>query len=160
MPHKSRYLASFGGIGGILALIKTVIVLFLVFPSLVVAKDFCERISFDPEFPAGIEGNYEIIGRAPSTGASYTGRLILAIEKSTYTITRSINGKPVSGEAWIEECGADKIPYLYVRYDTKPISAGNCRLGNDGDNYYRVTCRTTINADKTWRGLEAWFQNP
>ena len=123
-----------------------------------VASDFCERLPVDPGFPAGIGGQYEIVGRDPETGSAYTGTLAVSYGKSSYALTRRVQGVSVNGDAWVERCGMDKIVRLYAKYYTKPTTEISCTVGGDGDNYYRLTCRTREDGG-TWPGLEAWFQN-
>jgi len=129
----------------------------VVAPTSAVASGFCERMPLDPEVPAGIAGSYEVIGRDPVTSSAYTGTLALTYGKSSYLITRSILGKKVNGEAWIERCGMDTIKVLTARYYTKPVTEISCTFNTDGGNYYRTTCRTR-QGQGDWRGLEAWFQ--
>ena len=121
------------------------------------AADFCERMPVDPEFPAGLNGSYEILGKDPVTEVSYTGTLVLSYSKDSYKLSRTIQGRIVNGNAWIERCGVDKIETLIVRYDTEPVIEMTCTFGTDGDNYYRTTCRARQGKHQ-WRGLEAWFQ--
>ncbi len=118
----------------------------------------CERVPFHPEVPAGLAGGYDIIGKAPGTGASYSGRLVIEHKKDGYAMARTVNGKTVRGDAWLEVCGPDKIHYFWARYGTRPATELLCRLGNDGDNYHRATCRAR--RGKADNGLEAWFQIP
>ena len=128
-------------------------------PSVALAIDPCRKVPHDPEFPAGLEGAYEIIGKDAVTGKAYSGQLAISSGVSAYGIARVIEGKIVKGTAWIEVCGGDKIQYLAVRYATTPEVMASCRIGGDGGNYYRVTCRTRT-GEMTWRGLESWFQTP
>ncbi len=132
--------------------------LFLIAPA-AIASGFCQKKQFEPDFPAGLEGRYEVIGKDPTTGVAYSGYLAIAAGKTSYGIGRVINGKVSQGHAWIESCGPDKIAFLVAEYATEPAMKASCRLGADGDNYYRTTCRTDSGAN-LWRGLESWFQNP
>jgi hypothetical protein len=129
-------------------------------PASFYAADFCERDpTIDPEFPAGLGGSYEIVGKDPLTGSAYAGSLIVDYGKSTYSLTRSVQDGKVHGDAWIERCGADKIVVLIARHYTKPAPLDlRCSLGADGGNYYRTTCRTRYLGSLHWSGLEAWFQ--
>ena len=139
--------------------IQLLLVVFLSFPSIVQANGLCERLPLDPDVPAGLSGAYEVIGKDPRTSTPYVGTIVLANGKSSYAITRTIGKDAVHGDAWMEECGGDKIRFLVARYYTKPITQLSCRLGADGDNYYRTTCRTDTGTGR-WRGLESWFQVP
>ena len=124
-----------------------------------IASGVCERVPLDPELPAGIGGSYEIIGKDPATGNTYTGTLVLGYDKSSYRLIRTTQGNAANGDAWIESCGMDKIKMLVARYYTKPVTEVTCALDADGGNYYRTTCRTR-QGGRQWRGLEAWFQRP
>jgi hypothetical protein len=138
---------------------KTALAIFLLLAaSPVFASDFCLKAPFDAEFPAGLEGRYEIVGKDPATGEVYSGRLVISMERAAYGLDRAIDGKVSKGQAWIEGCGPDKVSFLVVDYATKPVTRARCRLGNDGDNYYRATCRTDA-GENSWRGIEAWFQD-
>ena len=123
-----------------------------------VASDFCKKLPVDPEFPAGLGGQYEIIGRDPISGSAYTGTLLVSYGKDSYAISRTVQGKTVHGDAWAEQCGMDKILWFHAKYYTKPFTEIGCALGGDGDNYNRITCRTR-QGGKNWPGLESWFQN-
>ena len=139
---------------------KTIYATLLVLASpTVIAAEFCQKKPHDPDFPAGLEGRYEIIGKDPKSGAAYSGYLAISTGKSVYGIGRVVDGTVVRGRAWIESCGSDKIAFLVAEYDTNPLTRLSCRLGADGDNYYRTTCRTG-SGEQLWRGLESWFQNP
>jgi hypothetical protein len=129
----------------------------LLSPVLAGAASFCERLPLDPEFPAGLVGSYDLVGKVPGTGRPYAGTLVIATERKTYRLIRTTDGTDVRGDAWIESCGPDKITVLAGSYDTTPKLEIRCSLGGDGDNYFRVSCRTR-EAGGDWQGLEAWFQ--
>lgn len=113
----------------------------------------------DPELPAGLSGNYEIVGKDPITGNAYTATLMLGYGENTYALTRTSDGNTVHGDAWIERCGVGKINVLTARYHTQPRTELSCTLAANGGNYYRTTCKTRQGA-REWHGLEAWFQKP
>ncbi|WP_188396707.1 hypothetical protein [Oxalicibacterium flavum] len=123
------------------------------------AAGFCERMPMDPEFPAGLNGSYDIVGRDVRTGHAYTGTLALDHGREVYTLARTVQGRTVHGEAWMESCGVDRIRTLVVRYDAEPVIRMACSLGADGGNYYRVSCRTVQGGNDS-PGLEAWYQRP
>ena len=124
-----------------------------------VATDICRKAPFNPELPAGLAGSYEIVGRDPVDGTAYSGHLAISAGSSGYGIARVISGKVTQGTAWIENCGQDNIRLLAARFSSSPDILAICTLGADGDNYYRVTCRTRTSA-MSWKGLESWFQSP
>ncbi len=121
------------------------------------AAGFCERMPMDPELPVGLSGSYEVLGRDPLTGAGYTGALVLGHGRDGYVLTRTVEGRTLDGDAWIERCGVDRIMALVVRYHAQPEIEMFCALGMDGDNDYRITCRSRQGPGPR-RGLEAWFQ--
>lgn len=116
----------------------------------------CERIPLGPEAPPGIDGHYQIVGKEPITGRPYSGALDVSEGRDTYLLVRTIKTKRLLGQAWMETCGADKIQVLVLEYRTEqqPI-LGHCWPRMDGDNYWHVTCRTSVRSSA---GLEAWFQ--
>lgn len=136
------------------------LVLLLCTPISVRAADYCTREKLvDPEFPAGLAGTYELVGKDAATGAPYVGTLEVAAEKARYVLTRKSPAGVVKGEGWIERCGADRTIAFVARYHTLPDATELfCSLGSDGDNYYRVTCRSRIARNGEANGLEAWFQ--
>ena len=132
---------------------------FILSPPNALADAFCHVMPVDPEWPAGLAGRYEIVGKNPQTGRAYTGTLNLSYGKNDYELTRSIGKKSIPGRAHIERCGLDQITFLSVRYDSAPVTEALCSLASDGDNYCRITCRTRIPGQSGF-GLEAWFQQP
>jgi len=119
-------------------------------PPAFAADSYCKRVPLDPEFPAGLAGSYEVIGKH-SDGPAYSGTLTLGFGRSRYRVVQTVQGRPTYGTAWFSECGADKIRTLTVRLESKPAIEMRCTIGGDGDNYYRVTCKSS-------KGIEAWFQ--
>ena len=132
-------------------------IVFLGLPLWANADDFCKRKPVDPESPPGFAGTYDVIGKDPITGTAYAGTLTIGFQKTSYSLVRAINGKVVRGEAWIEECGMDKLVVLAAHYNFKQAVELTCALSADADNYYRMTCRTR-NKEQPPTGLEAWFQ--
>lgn len=122
------------------------------------AANFCTPLPVDPEFPAGLDGRYEIVGKDPNTGSAYTGTLHVSYGENAFRLSRTVEGATVHGDAWVEQCGADKILWLHARYYTRPATEIGCAFGRDGDNYNRITCRTR-QTTKNWLGLESWFQD-
>ena len=118
----------------------------------------CRRLPVDPEFPAGFEGRYEVVGKSANTGVAYAGTLTVSDGKNAYVVSRKIGADKESGTAWLQSCGMDKIRSLVVSIDARGGKFREvCNFDADGDNYYRVTCRI----DQGGRsGIEAWFQLP
>lgn len=123
------------------------------------AADFCERLPLDPEFPAGLTGSYQIVGKQASAADAYAGTLAIGYGKNNYALTRTIHGHEIHGDGWIERCGADKITTLVVKYHAKPALGMQCALGADGNNYYRISCKMHQDGSQQY-GIEAWFQEP
>ncbi|WP_437882969.1 hypothetical protein [Pseudomonas sp. LRF_L74] len=121
------------------------------------ADSFCERQKMDREFPAGIEGLYQVVGRRSVDGTPYFGTLQVEYGDDAYTLRRTVQGKTQAGRAWFERCGADRISGLAMEIGGEQ---GFCATGTDGDNYYRFTCRLSGKGKERRQGLEAWFQEP
>lgn len=115
---------------------------------------YCNRLPFDKEVPAGLLGSYDIVGKDAATGNTYSGTLQVNHGKNSYLLTRTVRGRTLKGEAWMESCGPDQFQRLMVRYESKARAIEiACYLVGDGDNFIRASCTT---ADG--RGLEAWYQ--
>lgn len=119
------------------------------------AQPYCQRQAFDPEVPVGLEGGYEVVGKAAGTGKPYAGRLSVSVGKNSYLIRRTVGGRQLRGEGWIELCSPDKFMVFRVQYQTARPEAGRffCYLRTGGDFDYRVSCM-----DLDGKALEAWFQ--
>lgn len=119
------------------------------------AQPYCQRQAFDPELPAGLEGEYEVVGKAGGTGKPYVARLSVSLGKNSYLLRRTAGGRQVRGEGWIELCSPDKFMVLKVQYQTPNQEAGRymCYLRMGGESDYRVSC-TGFDG----KALEAWFQ--
>lgn len=123
------------------------------------ADDFCMRLPMDPESPPSLDGHYDLLGKDPTSGKAYLGTLTVSTGKEGYALTRTVQGKRVKGDGWIEQCGDDKIIVLNARYFTRPTTELLCSLSMQGDNYYRITCKVR-QGPRQEKGLEAWFQQP
>lgn len=125
--------------------------------------EFCERQpEIDPEFPVGLVGDYEVIGKAPGSDETYSGTVTIAIEDgaSSYRLTRTVKGEKIFGEAWIGLCaGQDKVPVLMFEYsDVSPVIRGMCYTRWNLDNYHLISCYVRA-ASEAWHnnGYEAMF---
>ena len=123
--------------------------------SAVQAQAYCQRQAFDPEVPMGLEGTYELVGKA--AGKPYAGRLVVSLGKDSYLLRRTVGGRQVHGEGWVELCSPDKFMVFKVQYPARKPEAGMfiCYLRTGGDFDYRVSC-----TDFEGKALEAWFQRP
>ena len=118
-------------------------------------EPYCKRVPFDEQVPAGIIGTYEIVGKEAVTGQPYSGALKIAVVKNKYTLVRTVRGRTLKGEAWVESCSPDRFQVLRARYRSKPkVTELSCYLRFDGDNYTRASCTTFEGG-----GLEAWYQS-
>lgn len=125
-----------------------------------VADDYCHRPDkIDPEYPAGIVGNYEIIGRVPDGRQVYSGKVQILTGDKSYTIKRTVAGKTMTGKAWIEFCSPDRYAVLRFNYDTeKKAFMGICYFRTNGDNYYLISCYTGYSQKSRPSGLESMFE--
>ena len=128
-----------------------------IIPAVASSADPCQRVPFDPEVPAGLEGAYELIGRDAMTGKPYLGNLQVSLGKNSYLLKRTVRGTVVSGEAWFEGCGADRVKSLFVTYRTSPVTQQVCYLSRNFDNDVQATCKSDQGKTQG-RGLESWFQ--
>ena len=71
----------------------------------------------DIEFFYGfLQGTYKIIGKAPDSNQTYTGKVILKIEGGRLQVIRKIGSKEIKGIGTIEIATADEIKVLRVRF--------------------------------------------
>lgn len=141
-------------------MLKIAPLLLLFLASSAMADEYCQRPDkIDPEYPAGIDGRYEIIGRLPESDVAYTGQLQIANGTKAYSLRRTVAGKTITGEGWIEFCSADRYMVFKFRYNsgTKPF-VGICYPRSNGDNYYIISCYTSDGTAFTHHGLESMFQ--
>jgi len=125
--------------------------------------EFCERQpEIDPEFPVGLVGDYEVIGKIPGSDETYSGTVTIAIEDgaSSYRLTKTVNGNEFFGEAWISLCaGQDKVPVLMFEYsDASPATRGMCYTRWNLDNYHLISCYVRAASEAgNKNGYEAMF---
>jgi hypothetical protein len=86
-----------------------------------------------------------------------TRDLKVSLGKNSYLLKRTVRGTVVSGEAWFEGCGTDRIKSLFVAYQTTPVTQQVCYLSRDFDNDVQATCKSGQGKTQG-RGLESWFQ--
>lgn len=119
----------------------------------------CERQKYDPEFPATLVNEYQIIGRMPGSRAVYEGTLELQKGKAAYTLKRTVAGSTMTGEAWIEACGSDKFKMLNSKYTQgkKPME-GQCFMESNLENGMLLSCYTDFVGEQNEPyGLESLF---
>lgn len=105
---------------------KYLAILLFLLPSSLYADSYCKREkTLDVEFPAGLKGIYDIVGREPETNILYIG--VVELDYS-------------------DESSPQLLEYF-------------CSLGGDGNNYYRITCKTRRKSSESKEyGIEALFQ--
>lgn len=126
------------------------------------ADEICKREKVDPEYPAGLAGKYEIIGRMPDSDVTYGGTLEIKTGKTAYTLRRTVGGSTAIGEAWFESCGPDEIQVFSFKYTQgkRPLE-GYCFIRTDGDNNWLLSCHTNfVGVPYERNGLESMFQLP
>lgn len=151
--------AKFGGRPPVVSQMKGIVVIAASFAvGTALSQPFCEPVPVDVEFPAGFVGAYEIIGKNPVSGDPYKGTLQVSEQEGFYGLRKSVPGRSaVQGSAQFQRCGPDRILSLAISYQGAVPSTGSCVVHADGDNYYRVSCRT-FGGKGGGRGLESWFQ--
>lgn len=116
-----------------------------------------DAVSFDEQ--AALAGTYELVGRYPDSGTTYSGTVTLAVDGNALRARRVVGGRTSVGVARIDYRTPDRIPVLVISF------AGNkrnleawCRWQFDLDNYARFTCLSRWQGTTPSRnGLEAWF---
>ena len=137
---------------------KYLLIFFVFIPTYLFAekvepKHYCNKVLADGMFQV-LLGSFEVIGKT-SLGVAYSGELEITQIDDAYELTRTLDYKKVTGEAWVESCGPDKFQRLVVKYQPGSVSSTfTCYLSGDGDNFLRSSCRSLDN-----RSLEAWFQS-
>ncbi len=120
------------------------------------AQDVGSENEFLYEF---LQGTYELIGRAPDSNRTYTGKVVLRKSGDYFEVTSRIEGKEIKGTGKIETATADKIKVLRVRFveENKSYEA-TYLIGSDLDNYGRLTGYLYLKEGGTKvPGLEALF---
>lgn len=137
---------------------KYLLILFVLFPTDLFAEKverqpYCKKVQAEGMFQV-LSGSFELIGKT-SHGVAYSGVLEITQLENAYEVTRTVNHKKVTAEAWVESCGPDKFQRLVVKYQPGLDSTSfTCYLRGDGDNFLRSSCQSF---DK--QSLEAWFQS-
>lgn len=104
-------------------------------------------------------GKYLLIGKAPDSEATYSGKLEIYRDKEKLKVLRKIGNMIVEGEAAIEYALNGDAEVLRIRFteDSKDYEE-TCLFRPDLDNYARISCywyQPGINTDKP--GMEALF---
>lgn len=137
--------------------------MFLGLPSF--AEGACERsrkIDIEDPVYSSLLGCYEIIGRIPGSSETYSGTLKVEFNKaeSHYILTRTVKGKTITGDAWLEVCSDPDVRLLRFEYKSKPLTyIGNCYFhwGSEYDNF--ISCYTGYSEKEDLDdGLESMFQ--
>lgn len=106
-----------------------------------------------------LEGFYEVVGKYPEGGDTYSGTMTLIRKGNELQITRNIKGKKSTGSAKIITATADNIPVLHADFmDGKQKLQATYIISTDLDNYARLTGKVYfIGRETKSPGLEALF---
>ena len=104
-------------------------------------------------------GQYDLIGKSIGSKDTYFGEVSIGGTDDNMTVTRTINGKTVKGNAAIEHATGDMVHVLRIRFEEVGDKfEETCLVDIDLDNYARLTCHLYIpNKTVTEPGLEAMF---
>jgi len=113
--------------------------------------------SVPPDF---LDGDYVLVGREPAGGATYAGRARIESKGAKLTLHRRLDGGPseVLAGAFESAAGGDA---RVVRFRGPAARARTltCLVAGDLDNYGRLSCVWTYDADPAPKepGLETFF---
>jgi hypothetical protein len=130
----------------------------LLFASSVRCADTNRKQPDEESLRSYMSGEYDLIGRKPDSGATYTGHVTLRDENGVLQVTRTVDGKTDKCVARFDTvAGEDRIPVLrmHFHFDGKEYDA-TYRWQSDPDNYPRFTGYVYLAPTKS-PGLEALF---
>ncbi len=115
-----------------------------------------EEIDFLYDF---LSGTYVLVGRAPESSRTYTGKMLLSGGNGKFEVTRIIEGKTVKGTGRIETATGDRIKVVRVRFTEGGKKYETTYLiGSDLDNYGRLSGYLYLKQGNTVKpGLEVLF---
>ncbi len=116
----------------------------------------------DVEFLLGfLAGDYRLIGQAPDSGATYSGRVTLRARRGAFEVIRTVARVSTQGTAAIETSGEGNA-VLRMRFASAGISYEATYLWrSDLDNFPRLTGYLYRAEGRTKSpGLEALFHVP
>ncbi len=135
--------------------------LLLIFSSFVFADGPMKDKDKEDSLLSFLEGSYEVVGKYPEGGGTYSGTMTLSRKGNELQITRSIKGKKDTGSAKIITATADNIPVLQAQFSQgKDKLQATYIISTDLDNYARLTGKVYFTGRETKSpGLEALFIN-
>ncbi|PKN86016.1 MAG: hypothetical protein CVU51_07835 [Deltaproteobacteria bacterium HGW-Deltaproteobacteria-1] len=106
-----------------------------------------------------ITGSYEVIGKRPDGGGTYQGTMTLVRKGRELVITRTIEGRKITGTAKIIAATSDEIPVLQADFTERNQKHRIIyMIGSDLDNFARLTGKVFFPDRETKiPGLEALF---
>ena len=115
----------------------------------------------DDDFISGfIAGDYILIGKAPDSDRTYSGRVTIRVTPEGLVIKRTIGSETVTGTA-TAELTREGVGVLRIRFHENEIDyEETCMIESDLDNYSRFTCylyQPGVETDQP--GLEALFHD-
>lgn len=133
-----------------------IFVLIFLCGTVVFSQENDDEISFLYDF---LKGTYELIGRYPDSGKTYTGQIEFKISDNGLAVFRTVEGIETEGTGKIETATADSIKVLRVRFNEKGSDYEVTYLINsDLDNYARLTGYFYLRNGNTRKpGIEALF---
>ncbi len=126
------------------------LILFAVASGAVAQEDVEDRLAF-------LQGKYQIVGRYADSENTYSGTMHIAAEGKTCKITRTIDGKTVTGQGDIQSAlgGDAQVFHIAFTEGGKKFEA-TYLMHVDLDNYSRLTGYVYTKATQK-PGMEAAF---
>lgn len=113
--------------------------------------------SFPPDF---LDGDYVVVGREPGGGSVYAGRARIESAAKGLRLLRRLEGAATETFAGgFEPAAGRDARVMRFRGPAARPRTFTCLVGSDLDNYGRLTCYWTYDADAGTRepGLETFF---
>ena len=113
----------------------------------------------DDELLAFLENTYEVVGRYPESGSTYSGTLTLTRKDNELVMTREIRGKKGIGTARLAGATADALTVLKAEFiEGKQKYQATYIICSDLDNYARLSGWTYFKSRETKKpGMETLF---
>jgi len=106
-----------------------------------------------------LQGTYEVVGRWPDSGETYTGRIVVESEGDHLRVLRKVGGEEIEAVGRIETALGGEIKVLRIEFARGEHEyEGTFLIDSDLDNYARLTGHVYLEGGGTEKpGLEAWF---
>ncbi|BCV48674.1 hypothetical protein [Shewanella algae] len=113
----------------------------------------------DELFKQYLQGNYQLVGKAIDSDASYTGKMSIYEQGGELKVRREIEGLSIQGTAAIEPVLNGDAKVLRIRFQQRERDIeASCLWRGDLDNYARISCYLYHPGEDTENpGLEALF---